>query len=137
MGSSGGIGYGAYACENLEREPYLPSEKLRILITRVGAFIASHIARRLKSEGHYIIASDWKKNEHMTEDMFCHEFHLVDLRIIDNCRKAEARNGETTSLVESTFQQHLADKASLHEHGQQVMHLDAEKEMMSQCVPLP
>ena len=36
-------------------------------------------------EGHYIIASDWKKNEHMTEGMFCHEFHLVDLRVMDNC----------------------------------------------------
>ncbi|KAK6146003.1 hypothetical protein DH2020_019872 [Rehmannia glutinosa] len=56
-------------------------------ITGAGGFIASHIARRLKSEGHYIIASDWKKNEHMTEDMFCHEFHLVDLRVMDNCLK--------------------------------------------------
>ncbi|XP_052208522.1 GDP-mannose 3,5-epimerase 2-like isoform X1 [Diospyros lotus] len=87
MRSSGG-NYGAYTYENLEREPYWPSEKLRISITGAGGFIASHIARRLKSEGHYIIASDWKKNEHMTEDMFCHEFHLVDLRVMDNCLKA-------------------------------------------------
>ncbi|KAF4352736.1 hypothetical protein F8388_003389 [Cannabis sativa] len=83
MGSS----YGEYTYENLERELYWPSEKLRISITGAGGFIASHIARRLKSEGHYIIASDWKKNEHMTEDMFCHEFHLVDLRVMDNCLK--------------------------------------------------
>lgn len=87
MGSSGGIDYGSYTYENLEREPYWPSEKLRISITGAGGFIASHIARRLKSEGHYIIASDWKKNEHMTEDMFCHEFHLADLRVMDNCLK--------------------------------------------------
>lgn len=79
--------YGEYTYENLEREPYWPSEKLRISITGAGGFIASHIARRLKSEGHYIIASDWKKNEHMTEDMFCHEFHLVDLRVMENCLK--------------------------------------------------
>ncbi|KAI6685005.1 hypothetical protein NL676_030918 [Syzygium grande] len=72
MGSIDGTGYGAYTYEALEREPYWPSEKLRISITGAGGFIASHIARRLKSEGHYIIASDWKKNEHMTEDMFCH-----------------------------------------------------------------
>ncbi|RWW49837.1 hypothetical protein BHE74_00043950, partial [Ensete ventricosum] len=77
----------AYTYENLEREPYWPYEKLRISITGAGGFIASHIARRLKSEGHYIIASDWKKNEHMTEGMFCHEFHLVDLRVMDNCLK--------------------------------------------------
>lgn len=87
MGSTDGTTYGAYTYENLEREPYWPSEKLRISITGAGGFIASHIARRLKSEGHYIIASDWKKNEHMTEDMFCHEFHLVDLRVMDNCLK--------------------------------------------------
>lgn len=85
MGSSGTTDYGAYTYQNLEREPYWPSEKLRISITGAGGFIASHIARRLKTEGHYIIASDWKKNEHMTEDMFCHEFHLVDLRVMDNC----------------------------------------------------
>lgn len=79
--------YGEYTYAELEREPYWPSEKLRISITGAGGFIGSHIARRLKNEGHYIIASDWKKNEHMTEDMFCHEFHLVDLRVMDNCLK--------------------------------------------------
>nr|DAD29330.1 TPA_asm: hypothetical protein HUJ06_030798 [Nelumbo nucifera] len=87
MGSTGGSTYGAYIYENLERKPYWPQEKLRISITGAGGFIASHIAKRLKSEGHYIIASDWKKNEHMTEDMFCLEFHLVDLRVMDNCLK--------------------------------------------------
>ncbi|KAM0919229.1 hypothetical protein ACQ4PT_008348 [Festuca glaucescens] len=71
----------------LEKELYWPAEKLRISITGAGGFIASHLAKRLKSEGHYIIASDWKKNEHMDEDMFCHEFHLADLRVMDNCLK--------------------------------------------------
>jgi GDP-D-mannose 3', 5'-epimerase len=88
MGSTGNDSiYGEYTYAELEREPYWPTEKLRISITGAGGFIGSHIARRLKSEGHYIIASDWKKNEHMTEDMFCHEFHLVDLRVMDNCLK--------------------------------------------------
>jgi len=27
--------------------------------------ICSHLAKRLKSEGHYIVACDWKRNEHM------------------------------------------------------------------------
>ncbi|RZC94001.1 hypothetical protein C5167_016697 [Papaver somniferum] len=45
------------------------------------------LLRRLKSEGHYIIDCDWKKNEHMTEDMFCNEFHLVDLRVMENYLK--------------------------------------------------
>ncbi|MCD9640598.1 GDP-mannose 3,5-epimerase 1, partial [Datura stramonium] len=75
-------------CLNLRvKHHYWPSEKLRISITGAGGFIVSHIARCLKSKGHYIIVSDWKKNEHMTEDMFCHELHLADLRIVDNCLK--------------------------------------------------
>ena len=60
---------------------------MKFLVTGGAGFIGSHIARRLKREGHYIIASDWKKNEHMTEDMFCNEFHLVDLRVMENCLK--------------------------------------------------
>ncbi|KAF8401778.1 hypothetical protein HHK36_012724 [Tetracentron sinense] len=48
-------------------------------VPRAGA---SHIVKSLKSEGHYIIAFDLKKNEHMTGDMLCHEFHLVDLRVM-------------------------------------------------------
>jgi NAD dependent epimerase/dehydratase family len=46
-------------------EPYWPQEKLKICITGAGGFIASHLAKRLKSEGHYIVACDWKRNEHM------------------------------------------------------------------------
>lgn len=80
-----GTSYGECTYDKLEREPHWPSGKLRISITGVGGFIPSNIARRLKSEGHYIIASDWNKNEHMMEDMFCHKFHLVDLSVMDNC----------------------------------------------------
>ncbi|PRW18290.1 GDP-mannose 3,5-epimerase 2 [Chlorella sorokiniana] len=68
-------------------EPYWPEKKLRICITGAGGFIASHLAKRLKSEGHYIVGCDWKRNEHMPEEVFCDEFHLVDLRLFDNCRK--------------------------------------------------
>lgn len=46
-------------------QPYSPERKLRIAVTGAGGFIGSHCARRLKAEGHYIIASDWKRNEHM------------------------------------------------------------------------
>ena len=79
--------YGSFTAADLVREPYWPEKKLRISVTGAGGFIGSHIARRLKAEGHYIIASDWKKNEHMPEEMFCDEFHLVDLRVMDNCLK--------------------------------------------------
>uniref|UniRef100_A0A061R0R6 GDP-D-mannose 3', 5'-epimerase n=1 Tax=Tetraselmis sp. GSL018 TaxID=582737 RepID=A0A061R0R6_9CHLO len=68
-------------------EPYWPEAKLKICITGSGGFIASHLAKRLKSEGHYIVGCDWKRNEHMPEEMFCDEFHLVDLRVFENCKK--------------------------------------------------
>ncbi|WIA33409.1 hypothetical protein OEZ86_006543 [Tetradesmus obliquus] len=68
-------------------EPYWPEKKLRVCITGAGGFIASHLAKRLKSEGHYVIACDWKRNEHFSEDQFCDEFHLVDLRLFENCKK--------------------------------------------------
>ncbi len=46
-------------------QEYWPEKKLRICVTGAGGFIASHLAKRLKEEGHYIIGCDWKKNEHM------------------------------------------------------------------------
>lgn len=68
-------------------EPYWPEKKLRICVTGAGGFIASHLAKRLKSEGHYIVGVDWKRNEHFKEEEFCDEFILVDLRVFDNCKK--------------------------------------------------
>jgi hypothetical protein len=47
-------------------EPYWPERKLKICVTGSGGFIGSHLARRLKSEGHYIVACDWKRNEHFS-----------------------------------------------------------------------
>ncbi|GMH35457.1 hypothetical protein BSKO_03325 [Bryopsis sp. KO-2023] len=71
-------------------EPYWPSGKLKICVTGAGGFIASHLGRRLKSEGHYVVGCDWKRNDHFKEEEFCDEFHLVDLRVFDNCKKVSA-----------------------------------------------
>ena len=46
-------------------EPYWPQEKLKICVTGAGGFIASHLAKRLKSEGHYVVACDWKRGSFM------------------------------------------------------------------------
>mmetsp|Transcript_8495 Transcript_8495/g.14354 ORF Transcript_8495/g.14354 Transcript_8495/m.14354 type:complete len:370 (+) Transcript_8495:45-1154(+) len=62
--------------------------KLKICVTGAGGFIASHLAKRLKEEGHYVRAVDWKENEHMTEDMFCDEFLNLDLRWPENAKTA-------------------------------------------------
>lgn len=58
---------------------------LKVCIGGGGGFIGSHLAKRLKAEGCYVICADWKDNEFMTPDEFCNEFHKVDLRILDNC----------------------------------------------------
>jgi len=60
-------------------------EKKRVCIGGGGGFIGSHLAKRLKQEGHYVICADWKHNEYFKENDFCNEFHLVDLRTLENC----------------------------------------------------
>lgn len=60
-------------------------EKLRVCVGGGAGFIGSHIAKRLREEGAYVIAADWNHNEFMEPSEFCDEFHLVDLRILQNC----------------------------------------------------
>lgn len=60
-------------------------EQLRVCIGGGAGFIGSHIAKRLREEGAYVICADWKVNEFMKPEEFCDEFHLVDLRLLENC----------------------------------------------------
>jgi GDP-D-mannose 3',5'-epimerase len=62
--------------------------KLKICVTGAGGFIGSHLSRRLKAEGHFVRAVDWKENEYMAESDFCDEFVNLDLRWPENCKKA-------------------------------------------------
>mmetsp|Transcript_27672 Transcript_27672/g.35974 ORF Transcript_27672/g.35974 Transcript_27672/m.35974 type:complete len:376 (+) Transcript_27672:98-1225(+) len=62
--------------------------KVKICIGGGGGFIGSHLAKRLKSEGNYVVCADWKENEFMKPEEFCNEFMLIDLRKLDNCLKA-------------------------------------------------
>lgn len=55
------------ATSKLAKYPFLPyfkGENLRICVTGAGGFIASHLAKRLKAEGHYVVACDWKRNSY-------------------------------------------------------------------------
>lgn len=72
---------------------------VKICVTGAGGFIASHLARRLKNEGHHVVAADWKRNEFMKEEDFCDEFHLVDLREVKNCLKVTEGCEEVYNLA--------------------------------------
>ena len=61
--------------------------KLKVCVGGGAGFIGSHIAKRLKEEGCYVVACDWNENEFMKTDEFCDEFYKVDLRILENCLK--------------------------------------------------
>ena len=59
--------------------------KVKVCIGGGGGFIGSYIAKKLKSEGCYVVCADWKENEFMAIEEFCDEFHQVDLRLLDKC----------------------------------------------------
>ena len=90
------------ATSKLAKYPFLPyfkGENLRICMTGAGGFIASHLAKRLKAEGHYVVACDWKRNSYFAEEEFCDEFHLVDLRVYENCKKVVAGCDQVFNLA--------------------------------------
>lgn len=53
----------------------------KILVLGAGGFIGSHLVKRLKDEGNYVIGADLKQPEY-TENL-SNEFHIGDLREID------------------------------------------------------
>lgn len=61
--------------------------KLRIFVAGGGGFIGSHVAKRLKAEGHFVRIADWKKGHYFNDNEICDEFHEVDLRDLDTCMK--------------------------------------------------
>ena len=60
-------------------------QKKKVCIGGGAGFIGSHLAKRLKQEGWYVIAADWKDNEFMKPSEFCSVFAHCDLRVLQNC----------------------------------------------------
>jgi len=54
-------------------------------VAGAGGFIGSHLARRLRNEGHWVRIADWKRDHYFVESEICDEFVEVDLRDLDNC----------------------------------------------------
>jgi len=63
------------------------STKKRVVIAGGAGFIGSHLAKRLKEEGNYVIVGDWAVNEYFKQEEFCDEFMKVDLRTLEDCLK--------------------------------------------------
>jgi len=61
----------------------MPGKK--VVVAGGGGFIGSHLAKRLKEQGDYLVVGDWQRNEYFEEKEFCDEFHLLDLRSLENC----------------------------------------------------
>lgn len=67
-----------------------------ILILGGGGFIGGHLAKRLKSEGHYVRVVDLKRHEYFKENEICDEFLTYDLRNPHNVEaimRLEVNNG--------------------------------------------
>jgi GDP-D-mannose 3',5'-epimerase len=61
----------------------------KVLVAGGAGFIGSHLAKRLKSEGNFVVVADWATNLYFEkEEEFCDEFLLLDLRDLDNCLTA-------------------------------------------------
>jgi GDP-D-mannose 3',5'-epimerase len=71
----------------------------KCLVAGGGGFIGSHLAKRLKEDGCHVVVADWKKNEFMKDDEFCHEFKLLDLRTLANCLEAAKGCNEVYNLA--------------------------------------
>lgn len=68
--------------------PVRAAPTMRVCITGGAGFIGSHLAKRLRADGHYVVVADWKKNEFMDPSEYCDEFRHLDLRTLDACLAA-------------------------------------------------
>jgi len=71
----------------------------RVCIGGGAGFIGSHLAKRLKAEGAYVVCADWKRNEFMKEEEFCNKFVLCDLREKKNCMEVTKDCDEVYNLA--------------------------------------
>lgn len=60
----------------------------KVCVTGAGGFIGAHLAKKLKEQGKYVVAVDWKAQEFFEDTEFCDEFKLLDLRTLANCVQA-------------------------------------------------
>ena len=74
----------------------------RALVCGAGGFIASHLVKRLKSEGYWVRGVDIKLPEF--SESFADEFLLLDLRDGANCRRALELSNPNASGLDEVYQ---------------------------------
>ena len=70
---------------------------VRVCVGGGAGFIGSHLCKKLKDDGHYVIAADVQTNSYFKAEQFCNEFRQVDLRSLENCLKVRERVGRKQS----------------------------------------
>lgn len=70
-----------------EPETKKAKTQLKVCVCGGAGFIGSHIAKRLKDEGHHVVTADWKRCQYFKDDEYCNKFYLLDLRLLENQKK--------------------------------------------------
>jgi len=71
----------------------------RIVVGGGAGFIGSHLAKRLKNEGNYVVVADWQENEYFKVEEYCNEYHKIDLRSLEECLKVMKGAEEVYNLA--------------------------------------
>lgn len=53
---------------------------MKVCIAGGAGFIGSHLARRVKHQGHYVVVADIKEPEYFSIEELFDEFHQLDLK---------------------------------------------------------
>jgi len=95
----------------------------KIVVLGGGGFIGSHLAKRLKKNGHHVTVCDIKNHEYLNHDEFCDEFIIGDLR--DPMTVSYVIKQETDEVYQLAADMGGAGYIFTGEHDADVMHNSA------------